>query len=67
MKLISDKYSIDDIEMALDRVALAITHSKNGTIYIVLYEWLEKQLEARRQRQSTMDSVMARAARRRAA
>jgi hypothetical protein len=67
MKLISDKYSIDDIEMALDRVAIEIAENKDAGCLVVLYEWLEKQLEARRQRQSTMASVMARAAKSRAA
>lgn len=67
MKVISDKYSINDIERAMDRVAEAIDANPNGQSLIPLYEWFEEQLEARRRRQTTMDSVRERLAKRRAA
>jgi hypothetical protein len=66
VKLISEKYSIDDIERALDTVAGVIAASEDPSGPILIYEWLEAQLEARRRRQNTMDSVAARLARKRA-
>ena len=67
MKDIPDKYTIEDIESAMDRVAEEIEANPDGEKYLPLYEWFEEQLEARKRRQSTMDSVMARLAKRRAA
>lgn len=64
MQLISDKYSIDDIERFLDRVAEEIAVSDSAPGLLLIYEWLEAQLEARRRRQNTMDSVAARLAQR---
>lgn len=60
---ISDKYSIEDIERALDRVAEEIAAHEDGRLVLPIYQRLEEQLEIRRRRQSTMDSVMARLAR----
>lgn len=67
MELISEKYSIDDIEKALDMVAEEIAARDDTAGPILLYEWLEAQLEARHRRQRTMDSVTARLSRMRAA
>jgi hypothetical protein len=67
LKLISDKYSIDDIELAMDMVAEEIACREDTAGPILLYEWLEAQLKARHRRQRTMDSVTARLARMRAA
>lgn len=67
MQLISDKYSIDDIERALDIVAEGIERTPNGKVLLPIYQWLEEQLETRRRQQSTMDSVKARLEKRRAA
>jgi len=60
MNDISDKYSIEDIERALDRIAAEIAAHEPGKCLLPIYQWLEEQLETRRRRQSTMDSVMAR-------
>lgn len=57
---IPDKYSIEDIERALDRVAEEIAVHEDGKFLLPIYLRLEEQLELRRRRQSTMDSVMAR-------
>ncbi|SIQ75256.1 hypothetical protein SAMN05880590_1076 [Rhizobium sp. RU35A] len=64
-EVISDRYSVDDIERAMDRVAEEIEANRNGASLLPLYEWFEQQLEARRRRQSTMNSVKARLARKR--
>lgn len=40
--------SVEEIEMHLDRVALAITESPYGQEYLPLYAWLENQLERKR-------------------
>lgn len=63
MDVVSDKYSLEDIERALDRLALEIAENPKGKCAIPLYQMLEKQLEIRRQRDATMDSVRARLAR----
>jgi hypothetical protein len=60
---ISSKYTTDDIETALDRVALEIAENDQAECLIPLYEWLEAQLEARRGRDDTMARVRARLAR----
>lgn len=44
MKLISDKYSIDDIEKAMDRVAEEIAVGDGAIGLLLIYEWLEAQL-----------------------
>ncbi len=50
----------------MDRVAEAIAARDDPGGIILIYEWLEAQLEARRRRQRTIDSVTARLAKKRA-
>lgn len=54
--------TVEDVEAYLDRVALEIHHSKNKSAIFPLYEWLERQLEAKKQARRTIDSAMARVA-----
>lgn len=60
MKVISDKYSIEDIERGLDRVALAIEENPNGEVLLPMFEFLEQQLDLRRRREATLERVRAR-------
>lgn len=59
---ISDKYSTNDIERALDRIAEEIAAHDLGKCLIPLFEWLEDQLEIRRRRDSTLERVRQRVA-----
>ena len=60
--MISDAYTIDDIDQALDRVAEEIEANPDGQCLIPLFQWLEEQLEMRQRRRSTMDAVRTRLA-----
>ncbi len=62
MKLISDKYSLSDMERFLDRIAQAIAARDEPGDIILLYEWLEAQIEARQKRDATIDRARNRAA-----
>ncbi|MCL6708620.1 hypothetical protein M8R20_16625 [Pseudomonas sp. R2.Fl] len=61
-ELISNRYSLDDINAALDRVAEEIEANPNGQSLIPIFQWLEDQLEARKLLDSTMERVRKRAA-----
>ena len=53
--------TIEDIEFAMDEVALAIDMAgAKGVVYLPIYERLERELQALRERQSTMSAVKAR-------
>lgn len=54
--------SIERVEQYLDRVAIAIHHSTNKSAILPIYEWLERQLEAKRRERKSLDSAMARVA-----
>jgi hypothetical protein len=62
VKLISDKYSLSDMERFLDRIAQAIAARDEPGDIILLYEWLEAQIEARQKRDATIDRARNRAA-----
>lgn len=47
----------EEIEMHLDRVALAITESPYGQEYLPLYAWLEYQLEKKRHHLMKMAAI----------
>lgn len=55
--VISEKYSIQDIERGLDSLAETITADENGRVLLPMYNWLERQLEARKAQQQTMSSI----------
>lgn len=57
---IPDTFTTEEINQHLDRVALEITASQNGTAILPLYSWLEWQLEKRIAREKAMISVRAR-------
>lgn len=53
--------TIEDIEFAMDEVALAIDMAgAKGIVYLPIFERLERELQALRERQSTMSAVKAR-------
>jgi len=53
--------TIEDIEFAMDEVALAIDMAgAKGAVYLPIFERLERELQALRERQSTMSAVKAR-------
>ena len=53
--------TIEDIEFAMDDVALAIDRAgAKGAVYLPIYERLERERLAMRERQSTMSAVKAR-------
>lgn len=53
--------TIEDIEFAMDEVALAIDMAgAKGVVYLPIFERLERELLALRERQSTMSAVKAR-------
>lgn len=53
--------TIEDIEFAMDEVALAIDMAgAKGIVYLPIFERLERELLALRERQSTMSAVKAR-------
>ncbi|MNL77287.1 hypothetical protein D3C87_2034340 [compost metagenome] len=53
--------TIEDIEFAMDEVALAIDMAgAKGVVYLPIYERLERELQKCRARQSTLSSVRAR-------
>ena len=53
--------TIEDIEFAMDEVALAIDMAgAKGAVYLPIFERLERELLALRERQSTMSAVKAR-------
>lgn len=62
MKLISDKYSLSDMDRFLDRVAEAIAAREKPGDIILIYEWLEAQIEARQKRDATIARARKRAA-----
>lgn len=49
--------SVMEIEMHLDRLAIAIVESPHGQEYIPLFDWLEYQLVRKRQLLATMRAV----------
>ena len=60
--------TIEDIEFAMDEVALAIDMAgAKGVVYLPIYERLERELQTLRAQQSTLSSVSARIARLKAA
>lgn len=61
-EVISDKYSTEDIERALDRIAEEIAAHDLGKCLIPLFEWLEDQLEIRKRRASTLERIRSRLA-----
>ncbi|QMV00123.1 hypothetical protein GHV40_00855 [Devosia sp. D6-9] len=53
--------TIEDIEFAMDEVALAIDMAgAKGVVYLPIFERLERELLALRERHSTMSAVKAR-------
>lgn len=62
MKLVSDKYSLGDMERCLDMIAEEITAGPPHAGLVLWYEWLEAQIEARQKRDATIDRARKRAA-----
>ncbi len=56
--------TVDEVETFLDRVAEEIVVNRNGEALLPMFQWLQKQLELKKQRQATMEAVLARVARR---
>lgn len=52
--------TVAEIEMHLDRVALAIDESPHGQEYLPLFDWLEDQLARKRSYLATMGAIQAR-------
>ncbi|MBB4124313.1 MULTISPECIES: hypothetical protein [Martelella] len=62
---ISEKWSIEQIEQALSRLAEEIiARGEKGQVLLPMYSWLEGQLEKREQNRAVMASVRARAEKR---
>ena len=60
-KVEGQKVTIERLEWALDRVALAIHKAgADGPTYLPIFERLERELLSLRQQQSVMSSVQAR-------
>lgn len=57
--------TVAEVEGFLDRVAEEIVANQNGEALLPMFQWLETQLELKKQRQATMDAVLARVAKRR--
>ncbi|MDQ0135029.1 hypothetical protein J2T08_002950 [Neorhizobium galegae] len=53
--------TLEEIESFLDRTALEITEA-GADCLLPIFEWLEHQLEAKKQRQTTMDAIRRRVA-----
>jgi hypothetical protein len=48
---------IEEIELHLDRVAMAIDKSPHGDEYLPMFSWLEHQLERKRRHLSTVKAI----------
>lgn len=57
----------EEIETFLDRVAEEIVANQNGEALLPMYQWLERQRDARMERTATMRAVMDRVNRKKAA
>lgn len=57
----------EEIETFLDRVAEEIVANQNGEALLPMYQWLERQRDAREERSATMRSVVDRVKRKQAA